>query len=75
MKSDAEHLVAYVYSLKDFTCTPLEGEPYEHMGAVIADATLQAGVRYATVVKPRIDRLLVQHPGLDRARDPSLRSG
>lgn len=32
------------------------------MGAVLADASLQAGVRYATTVLPRVRRLLAEWP-------------
>lgn len=33
-----------------------------HLGAVLADAALQAGVKYDTVVRPRVMRLLAEHP-------------
>lgn len=33
-----------------------------HLGAVIADAVLQAGVNYITVVKPRIERIIRLFP-------------
>jgi hypothetical protein len=35
---------------------------YEHMGAILCDAGLQAAVNYRTVVVPRIDRLLLHWP-------------
>lgn len=31
---------------------------YEHIGAVFADSILQAGLNYATVVRPRVDHIL-----------------
>lgn len=31
---------------------------YGHIGAVFADSILQAGLNYATVVRPRVDRIL-----------------
>jgi hypothetical protein len=34
----------------------------EHLGAVLADAVLQAGVNYRTVVRVRIERILAQFP-------------
>jgi hypothetical protein len=34
----------------------------EHLGAVLADAVLQAGVSYRTVVRIRIERILSQFP-------------
>lgn len=36
--------------------------PEPHMGCLIADAALQAGVRYKTVVLPRVHRLRDQYP-------------
>ncbi|WP_313536267.1 hypothetical protein [Arsenicicoccus bolidensis] len=33
-----------------------------HMGAVLADASLQAGINYATVVEPRVRRLIDEWP-------------
>jgi len=36
--------------------------PYNHMGATIADATLQPGVKYETVVKPRVRRIREGYP-------------
>lgn len=35
---------------------------YSHIGAVLADAALQAGLNYRTVVRPRIDRIQVLYP-------------
>lgn len=35
---------------------------YNHLGAALADAVLQAGLRYDTVVRPRIERILVEYP-------------
>jgi hypothetical protein len=34
----------------------------DHLGAVLADAALQAGLRYSTVVRPRVDRILEEYP-------------
>lgn len=33
-----------------------------HLGAVVADAVLQAGLNYRTVVKPRVDRIQANYP-------------
>ena len=38
---------------------------YTHMGAILADTALQAGLSYSTVVRPRIDRLLSIFPAAD----------
>jgi len=47
-----------------FCCNvaPRRARPIQHLGAVLADAVLQAGVNYRTVVKPRIDRILKYFP-------------
>lgn len=35
---------------------------YDHLGAVLADSVLQAGLRYASVVRPRVERILIRYP-------------
>lgn len=35
---------------------------YNHVGAVLADSVLQAGLNYESVVRPRIARILMQYP-------------
>ena len=37
-------------------------EPYGHVGAVIVDTCLQAGLNYRTVVRPRVERLIAGSP-------------
>jgi hypothetical protein len=37
----------------------------EHMGAVLADSVLQAGLNYATVVRPRVMMILRAYPQID----------
>ncbi|MFH1145866.1 MAG: hypothetical protein V1707_02805 [bacterium] len=52
-------LLKYIDSLPDFKIIKPEiVTPYNHMGATITDAILQAGTRWETVVKPRILKLL-----------------
>ena len=34
----------------------------DHLGAVLADSVLQAGLNYATVVRPRVQAILRAHP-------------
>ncbi|MEW6068163.1 MAG: hypothetical protein AB1610_07735 [Nitrospirota bacterium] len=54
-----EKLSKYIKSLKDFKIVkPDIPVPYNHMGATITDAMLQAGTTWDTVVKPRIKKLL-----------------
>jgi hypothetical protein len=38
---------------------------YSHMGAILADTALQAGLSYSGIVRPRIDRLLTAFPSAD----------
>ncbi len=35
---------------------------YEHVGALLADAVLQAGLSYRSVVLPRVERILAEFP-------------
>lgn len=35
---------------------------YEHMGAVLTEAVLQAGIKYDTVVAPRVQDVLARYP-------------
>lgn len=37
-------------------------EPSYHVGAILADAALQAGLNYRTVVKVRIDKIVLEFP-------------
>ncbi|NSZ05829.1 hypothetical protein G6M14_05555 [Agrobacterium tumefaciens] len=39
---------------------------YDHMGALLADSILQAGLNYNSVVRPRILAILADYPGLSR---------
>ena len=58
----AQQLVAYVASLGDFEIyTTIDGA-YNHIGATVADAVLQANNRYTTHVKPRIASILTRFP-------------
>ncbi|MDR5803735.1 hypothetical protein [Caballeronia sp. LZ001] len=45
-----------------------DGQPLratcEHLGAVLADSVLQAGLNYATVVRPRVQAILRTYPNL-----------
>lgn len=38
---------------------------FEHLGAVVADSVLQAGLNYTTVVRPRVLAILRAHPRRD----------
>jgi hypothetical protein len=60
----AQRLAAYVQSL-GIKCD-LEVRTYGHIGATLADAVLQAGLNYSTVVAPRIKRILSCFPEAKR---------
>lgn len=60
--SDAAHLAAYVRGLDDFVLVEDLAVPYHHMGATITDAVLQAGLRYETVVWPRVQHVMEAFP-------------
>lgn len=44
--------------LSKFVCPPTA----THIGGLLADAALQSGVRYRTVVQPRVQSLVAEHP-------------
>ena len=58
----ARNLADYVRSLDGFVLVSYTDGNYGHMGATIADATLQAGAKYDTVVRPRIERIQKLYP-------------
>jgi hypothetical protein len=60
--SDAEKLAHCVRSLPDFIMYETIDGNYNHIGATVADAVLQANLRYKTHVKPRVNRILAQYP-------------
>lgn len=59
----ARYLVQYIKSVEDLRLTFGKTKlPYNHIGALFTDIILQAGLNYETVVKPRVDRVLVEYP-------------
>jgi hypothetical protein len=60
--TQARALVQYVRSLPDFQLLDLMDGQYDHMGAIIGDAMLQAGVKYETVIAARLKRLRERYP-------------
>ncbi len=58
----AYNLVDYIKKLTDFTVVSNMDDNYNHMGATITDAVLQAGITYETVVKPRVKHLMNKYP-------------
>jgi hypothetical protein len=59
--SKARRLTKYIDTLTDFKYVEPE-IPHNHMGATITDAMLQSGIKYETVVKPRVDRIYDNYP-------------
>ncbi len=60
--SNAYQLAKFIDSIDDFEIyTDIDGN-YDHIGATVADAILQANNRYATHVKPRVNRILETYP-------------
>jgi hypothetical protein len=59
--NQAETLASHIRSRSDFVIVK-SMESYGHMGATLADAILQAGIDYKSVVQPRIQRLLRTYP-------------
>jgi len=57
----ARRFADYLRSLPGFELTAFDAVDH-HMGALIIDAILQAGVRYDTVVIPRVTRVRKEHP-------------
>jgi thermostable 8-oxoguanine DNA glycosylase len=61
--SDAEKLAQFVRSKQpEFKFYETIDGNYNHIGATVADAILQANRNYKTLVKPRVNRILAQYP-------------
>lgn len=58
----AQKLVSYIESLDDFPIPKNRVYSYDHMGAVLTDTILQAGLNYKTVVAPRVNRVINTYP-------------
>jgi hypothetical protein len=56
-----ERVAAFASENLDLDHRPVR-QPMWHMGAVICDAALQAGLSYRTVVEPRVERLIEHWP-------------
>ena len=55
---DAAKVACFTRSLDEFAMVEDLALPYHHMGATITDAVLQAGLRYETVVWPRVQHVM-----------------
>jgi len=57
------HILAnYISSLDDFNIPHNHVYRYNHMGAVLTDTVLQAGLNYRTVVEPRVICVIKNYP-------------
>lgn len=62
-ENDVALLISFVRNHEDFKIIPPDiSVPYNHMGATITDAILQAGLKWESVVKPRIINLRDNKP-------------
>src|SRR5690349_13604120 len=60
--NDTTLLLVHIRSLKDFKILKGGEFNYNHMGGVICEAILQAGLKYDSVVWPRVERLMDRYP-------------
>ncbi|MDC6386296.1 hypothetical protein D2V93_17845 [Flagellimonas taeanensis] len=59
----ARYLVQYIKSVEDLKLTFGKTKlSYNHIGALFTDIVLQAGLNYETVVKPRVNKVLIEYP-------------
>lgn len=59
----ARRLANYILALDDFSIpTTVQFQSYGHMGAILTDAILQAGLNYRTVVAPRVNNVINRYP-------------
>lgn len=63
MTVNALRLKEYIDTIDDFHFINPEICPYrDHIGALFTDAILQAGVNYRSVVRPRVESVLIRFP-------------
>lgn len=62
VKEKAGRLAAYTSALHDFRIAASIDGHYEHIGATIADAILQPGLRYDSVVRKRRETIRTSYP-------------
>jgi endonuclease III-like uncharacterized protein len=61
-RDKARRLIQYLEKLDDFEVVDAADGGYAHIGATIADAILQAGTNYGSVVSPRVRRIRETYP-------------
>ena len=57
-----EAVVSFIRNNRTFEVVSGYDALYNHMGATITDAVLQAGITYENVVKPRVEEVLRKYP-------------
>jgi hypothetical protein len=64
---DARRLAEYIVSLPEANKVyhPANKFSYYHIGALFTDVVLQAGLNYDSVVKPRVQRVILTYPEYD----------
>ena len=63
MTANALRLKEYIDTIDNFQFINPEICPYrDHIGALFTDAILQAGVNYRSVVRPRVESVLIRFP-------------
>ena len=66
MTASALRLKEYIDTIDNFDFIEPEVCPYrDHIGALFTDAILQAGVNYRSVVRPRVESVLIRFPEAD----------
>lgn len=66
MTANALRLKEYIDTIDNFQFINPEICPYrDHIGALFTDAILQAGVNYRSVVRPRVESVLIRFPEAD----------
>ena len=60
-RKDALRLAHFALSRDGFRLLP-DAPRHEHLGALLADSALQAGLNYRSVVFPRVSRILEMYP-------------
>ena len=69
----SRHLVQYIKSVEDLELTYKKRKSgYNHIGALFTDIILQAGLNYAYVVKPRVNRILYDFPQANNLQELTL---
>lgn len=62
MNHNTQMLIDFIETLDRFKIVETIDGNYDHIGATLVDGILQSGVRYETVVKPRVVSILTHYP-------------